>query len=139
MRNKKNCSKCDDKHVCVECVCDDCGTCDLATMTCKCPPMDTNNWKEKLADLTCDSDREYFVESLLAQQKQQIAEEERKRINQYFADKADYDVETDCTIISDRIYHKAFNPNGCESNGENGKNLCTDCYANLLSPTNLKE
>lgn len=53
---------------------------------------------------------------------------ERERINQFFADKADYDTESDCTIISDRVYHKAFNPNGCASDGQNGNNLCTDCY-----------
>ena len=47
---------------------------------------------------------------------------ERERINQYFADKAEYDTDTDCTIITDRVYHRAFNPDGC-----NSVNSCDDC------------
>lgn len=33
----KNCSNgCDEKHICVVCVCDKCNTCDLRTMQCGC-------------------------------------------------------------------------------------------------------
>lgn len=45
----------------------------------------------------------------------EVRKEERERINQFFADKADYDTETDCTVITDRVYHEAFHPDETEA------------------------
>jgi hypothetical protein len=70
-----------------------------------------------------------FIDSLLTRQKEesyaQGKRDERERINQYFADKASYDVETDETIISEKTYHRAFNPEGC------GSNECEICLTAL--------
>jgi len=45
--------------------------------------------------------------------KEEGRQEERERINEYFGTKADCNTDTDEVIISDKVYHDAFNPNGC--------------------------
>lgn len=59
---------------------------------------------------------------------EEVVKVERERINQYFAAKADYDTDNDCVIITDKIYHRAFFPDGCGSDGQEGRNHCKDCY-----------
>lgn len=61
-------------------------------------------------------------------EKEEAVRAERERINQYFAAKADYDTDNDCVIITDKIYHRAFFPDGCGSDGKEGRNRCEDCY-----------
>ncbi len=62
------------------------------------------------------------------QELQKARESERERINQFFAVKADYDTDNDCVILTDKVYHQAFFPDGCGSDGQDGRNRCEDCY-----------
>lgn len=55
-----------------------------------------------------DTQIEPKLRRALTQAHQAGMDEERERINQYFAAYADYDTETECVIIHDRTYHKAL-------------------------------
>lgn len=78
---EKNCSKCDSKHICVKCVCQECGTVNLDTMICGCRPKE--EWKEDTI-LNClvwagdesSAKKEVieYIESLLAAERARIAE-----------------------------------------------------------------
>lgn len=48
-KDKKCTRGCDDKHICVVCVCDNCGTADLETMKCNCAKEEIPEWKQREA------------------------------------------------------------------------------------------
>lgn len=75
-----------------------------------------------------DTEAYCWLRTTLHQQIQKAKEEERERINQFFAVKADYDTDNDCVILTDKVYHQAFFPDGCGSDGQNGRNRCEVCY-----------
>lgn len=77
-----------------ECFCDDKTLVIPTTFNCKYN-------KKEIAD---------FWESRLREAYKAGKRDERERINQYFADKATYDTETENTIISEKTYNRAFNP-----------------------------
>lgn len=68
------------------------------------------------------------LQTTLHQELQKTRESERERINQFFAVKADYDTDNDCVILTDKVYHQAFFPDGCGSDGQDGRNRCEICY-----------
>lgn len=74
--------------------------------------------------------RDLLTQTLQAERQrcEEMVEAERERINQFFAVKADYDTDSDCVIITDKVYHQAFFPDGCGSDGQDGRNRCEDCY-----------
>ena len=70
--NNKNCSKCDSKHICVECVCPKCHTVDLDTMVCGCSPS------QKLKEDTLDNLVRDFT-TVIPKSKSEV----RRRIQEY--------------------------------------------------------
>lgn len=110
------------------------------------PPKTNEEWVKEFADLKAvyfkDGSIRNNVEvlknwlSILLTEKDKQREEavaeavkaDRERINQFFAVKADYDTDSDCVIITDKVYHQAFFPDGCGSDGQDGRNRCEDCY-----------